>query len=264
MDRLYAFEGVDLGYGRNVILRSVDFDIRAGDFLGIVGPNGAGKTTLLKAVLGLLKPMCGHITRSSSAARIGYVPQRQAVDSIYPLTVQDIVLMGCYSRLGAIRRPGRRERGEASRALDLVGIADLASRSYRSLSGGQQQRALIARALIARPDILLLDEPTNGMDLVSETAMMDLLLRLHRQDRMTVVMVSHLLHVVVNYARRIAIVNEGSVREGDVDELVTEATLGDVYGIPVTVAQVDGRTVVLPGVEGAGKRSSEEALSWKA
>src|SRR5437588_2416737 len=204
MQKLIVFEKVDLGYGRNVVLRDIHFDIEQGDFLGIVGPNGAGKTTLLKAILGLLKPLSGQVFVSAGGLRIGYVPQRESVDTLFPLTVMDIVLMGRYTRLGPFGRPGRDDKERAMEALRSVGITDLANRSYPNLSGGQKQRALIARALVGNPNLLILDEPTNGMDLASERAIMELVRMLHDEDRITVLMVSHLLHTVVNYAKRIA------------------------------------------------------------
>ena len=247
MEKLITFEGVDLGYGRQPVLKSINFDVERGDFLGIVGPNGAGKTTLLKAILGLIRPMSGRVRRSEDGVRLGYVPQRDSVDSLFPLTVLDIVLMGRYSTLGPIGLPSSGDRKLAINALDHVAIADLASRPYPSLSGGQKQRALIARALVGEPNLLILDEPTNGMDLVSEKAIMDLVRHLHENDGITVLMVSHLLNTVVNYAHRIAIVGDGILREGDTATMVSDSSLSTLYGIPVLVVAVDGRLVVLPG-----------------
>ncbi len=247
MGKLIEFADVTLGYGRTPVLTGVDLDVRQGDFLGLVGPNGAGKTTLLKAILGLLKPMRGTIVGDAASLRIGYVPQRDSVDTLFPLTVQDIVLMGRYARLGAFGRPRRADLEAAGRVLDELGIADLARRPYPSLSGGQKQRTLIARALVGEPNLLILDEPTNGMDLPSEKAIMELVRRLHDGRHLTVLMVSHLLNTVINYAHRIAIVGDGSVREGEIADLVTGEALTRLYGTEVLVAQVDGRHVVLPG-----------------
>jgi ABC-type Mn2+/Zn2+ transport system ATPase subunit len=246
MNKLIQFSGVDLGYGSRRVLRGIDFDIAPGDFLGIVGPNGAGKTTLLKAILGLLQPISGHITRPAEGVRIGYVPQRDSVDTLFPLTVLDIVLMGRYRLIGPFARPGREDRSLAMKALKHVGMDSMAGRAYPNLSGGQKQRALIARALVGDPNLLILDEPTNGMDLVSEHAIMELVRRLHDEDGMTVLMVSHLLNTVVNYARRIAIVGDGMLREGAVVEMVTPNSLTDLYGMPVNVAKMDGQVVILP------------------
>jgi ABC-type Mn2+/Zn2+ transport system ATPase subunit len=262
MEKLIVFQKTDLGYGRNRVLTGIDFDVVAGDFLGIVGPNGAGKTTLLKAILGLLKPLSGQISRSTEGVRIGYVPQRDSVDTLFPLTVLDIVLMGRYSRLGALGRPGPEDKEKAMRALRHVDIADLAHRHYPSLSGGQKQRALIARALVGEPNLLILDEPTNGMDLVSEKAIMDLVRQLHDEDGMTVLMVSHLLNTVINYAKRIAIVGEGGLREGSVADMVTGDNLTRLYGIDVEVANFEGRRVVMPAsypASGGAKSSGKPA-----
>src|SRR2546425_1241090 len=164
MNKLIQFDKVDLGYGRRRVLTAIEFDVISGDFLGIVGPNGAGKTTLLKAILGLLKPMAGIVERPAEGLRIGYVPQRESVDTLFPLTVLDIVLMGRYTRLGPFGRPGKADRAEAMASLEHVGITNLAHRPYPNLSGGQKQRTLIARALVGDPNLLILDEPTNGMD----------------------------------------------------------------------------------------------------
>jgi ABC-type Mn2+/Zn2+ transport system ATPase subunit len=258
MQKLIAFSRVDLGYGRRRVLTDINFDVASGDFLGIVGPNGAGKTTLLKAILGLLKPMSGTVETASEGLRIGYVPQRDTVDTLFPLTVLDIVLMGRYTRVGPIGRPGPKDREEATRALAHVGMDAMAHRSYPNLSGGQKQRALIARALVGEPNLLILDEPTNGMDLASERAIMELVKHLHDVDRITVLMVSHLLNTVVNYAHRIAIVGEGTLREGMVTEMITNRSLSQLYDMEVQVAEVDGRLVVLPERRNHRPESDEE------
>lgn len=252
MKILVALEKADLGYSNRPVLTGVDLNIWEGDFLGIVGPNGAGKTTLLKVILGLLPPLSGKVMRPTEELRIGYVPQRESVDTLFPLTVLDIVLMGRYARLGAFARPGRIDRKAAMRALEHVGIAELAQRPYSDLSGGQKQRTLIARALVGEPNLLILDEPTNGMDLVGERAIMELVRHLHDEDRITVLMVSHLLNTVVNYAHRIAIVGEGTLREGTVKEMVTSERLADLYKMDVQVVRVGSRLVVLPGCNSAG------------
>ena len=246
MSNLIEFEKADLGYGRHVVLKEIDFDVQAGDFLGIVGPNGSGKTTLLKSVLGMIRPISGRVFRASERIRFGYVPQRETVDLLYPLSVMDIVLMGRYSRLGPFGRPGRTDRERAANALAHVGIGELAGRPYANLSGGQQQRTLIARALVGDPSLLVLDEPNTGMDLLGETATMELIHRLHVEDGIAVLMVTHHLATVVNYAKRIAVVGEGTLREGTVEEMITPENLTSLYGIPVQVARMDGHTTVIP------------------
>lgn len=252
---LIAFEHATLGYGRRAVLTDLNFTIPDGDFLGLVGPNGAGKTTILRAILGTLDPMGGTVT-VAPGLRFGYVPQRDAVDYGFPLTVMDVVLMGRYDRIGLARRPGRADRERAMQALEHVGIADLHRRSIRALSGGQRQRALIARALVGEPTLLVLDEPTNGMDLVSTTQILSLVRELHDRDRLTVLMVSHALNEVANYVNRIALVLEGAFRIGPVDEILTEETLSDMYGIPVDVEHVGHHRIVVarqPQPDGRGR-----------
>lgn len=250
MQNLISLKHADLGYGSKKVLTGVEFDVRAGDFLGIVGPNGAGKTTLLKTLLGLIRPVSGSMERYSEELRIGYVPQRESVDSLFPLSVMDIVSMGRYSRIGPFTRINKREKMLALRSLTHMGISQLAEKAYPSLSGGQKQRTLIARALVGEPNLLILDEPTNGMDLAGEANIMGLLRDLHDKDGLTVLMVSHLLNTVINYVKRIAIVGDGSVQEGLVSEMITSGRLTELYGLGVKVLSVDSRLVLVPDNHG--------------
>jgi ABC-type Mn2+/Zn2+ transport system ATPase subunit len=252
MTSLVRFDHATLGYGRRVVLSDLSFEIPEGDFLGLVGPNGAGKTTILRAILGTLEPLSGTVTLKPGL-RFGYVPQRDSVDYGFPLKVIDVVLMGRYDRIGLGRRPSAEDRDRAVEALTHVGIAHLADLQLAALSGGQKQRTLIARALVGGPNILVLDEPTNGMDLVSTTQILSLVRDLHERDRITVLMVSHALNEVANYVNRIALTMEGGFRIGTVDEIVNEATLTAMYGIPVEVDEVHGHRIVV-----AQRRPSSE------
>jgi ABC-type Mn2+/Zn2+ transport system ATPase subunit len=240
------------------VLTDLTFTIPDGDFLGLVGPNGAGKTTIVRAILGTLLPLGGTVS-VAEGLRFGYVPQRDAVDYGFPLTVMDVVLMGRYDRIGLMRRAGRLDRERAMAALEDAGITDLADRGIGALSGGQRQRALIARALVGEPNILVLDEPTNGMDLVATTQILSLVRELHDRDRLTVLMVSHALNEVANYVNRIALVLEGAFQVGPVGEILTEATLSEMYGIQVDVEQIGSHRIVVarkPAV-GEGKAAAD-------
>lgn len=251
-DPLVRFDRVTLGYGRRVVLSNLDFAIPDGDFLGLVGPNGAGKTTILRAILGTLKPLSGTVT-VRQGLRFGYVPQRDSVDYGFPLRVLDVVLMGRYDRIGLGRRPKREDRERAMLALSHVGIANLAQAPLSALSGGQKQRTLIARALVGEPNILVLDEPTNGMDLVATTQILSLVRDLHEREKLTVLMVSHALNEVANYVNRIALTMEGAFRIGSVDEVMEEATLTTMYGIPVEVDEVHGHRIVVARRQASGE-----------
>ena len=243
---LIRFEHLSVGYGRHVVLRDVNLTVPPGDFLGIVGPNGAGKTTLLKTLLGTLRPLGGQLTHSLRTGTFGYVPQREAVDETFPLTVREMIVMGRFARIGLLRRPHEVDYARVTAAAEYVGISELLERRYRTLSGGQKQRTLIARALVVEPSVLLLDEPTNGMDLPAEKVIMDLVSGLHRGGKLTVIMVSHLLNLVAAYVRRLAIVGDGRLEVGPVETMLTEDKLSALYRTPVVVGHLDGRTVVLP------------------
>jgi ABC-type cobalamin/Fe3+-siderophores transport system ATPase subunit len=243
---LVACEGVDLGYGKRRILKDFNLVLAAGDNLAIVGPNGSGKTTLLKALLGILRPLRGQVRRAAGL-RFGYVPQRQFVDEVYPFTVLDIALMGRYPLLGTFARPGQADREFTRQCLRHVDIADLAGHAYRELSGGQKQRVLIARALAGEPAVLVLDEPTNDMDLASEHAIMELVKHLREADGLTVVMVSHLLNVVANYADSLVILDNGTRITGSLSEVLSSENLSSLYGIPVEVGVCAGQRVVVTG-----------------
>jgi ABC-type Mn2+/Zn2+ transport system ATPase subunit len=245
---LVAVEEAAIGYGRRAFLSGIRLEVAPGDFLAMVGPNGGGKTTLLLTLLGALPLVSGRLLRPRPL-RVGYVPQRDHVDPIWPFTVGEVVLMGRVPGLGPLRRPGQRDREEALRALARVGIEQLADRWYGELSGGQRQRTLIARALAAEPELLAVDEPTNGMDPGAELATMDLLRDLHRaKDGLAIVMVSHRIEAVANYARTLAYVDKDQAlfRVGPLAEMLRPDALEALYGRPVTVREENGRRYVYP------------------
>ncbi|MDW8290062.1 MAG: ABC transporter ATP-binding protein [Armatimonadota bacterium] len=240
---LVRFQGVQLGYGRQTVLEDIHLDIFPGDFFGLVGPNGSGKTTLLRCLLGILPPLSGQVARATGL-RVGYVPQREVLDTLFPLTALDIVLMGRYPHVGLLRSPRRHDREVALRCLQQVGLADWARRLYRELSGGQRQRVLIARALAVEPNLLVLDEPTNGLDLPTEAAILDLIERLHREEGLTIVLVSHVLNVVARYATRLGVLLDGRLLVGEAEQLLQEQVLQEVYGVPVCVQRIDRHYLV--------------------
>jgi ABC-type Mn2+/Zn2+ transport system ATPase subunit len=222
----------------------VDLDLPRQDFLALVGPNGSGKTTILRAILKLIQPLSGSLERSEPGLRLGYVPQRESLDTTWPLRAREVVAMGLYDRIGLFRRPGRAEWDAATRALDSVGIGELADHPYASLSGGQKQRTLIARALASSPDVLCLDEPTAGMDVAGARAILALIGELHEAG-ITVVFVTHQLNDVVNSALRIGLVSGGGLSVGTTAEMITEERLAALYRVPVEVIQAGGRRLVM-------------------
>lgn len=250
MQPLIQFRNATLGYGPKIVLKDISFSILDGDFFGLVGPNGAGKTTLLRAILGTLKPMSGEVVvrnNNGKPVRFGYVPQRDTVDYVMPYTVEEVVAMGRYRQVGLLKSVSQHDRRIVHESLQHVDISELKHVAFKDLSGGQKQRTLIARALASEPEVLILDEPTNGMDLSSRLSILQLVRHLHEHDKLTVLMVSHLLDDVANYVKRIALVERSAFQVGDVDEILTAENLSALYEMPVTVSNVGGAKIIRAG-----------------
>jgi ABC-type Mn2+/Zn2+ transport system ATPase subunit len=224
---LLRLRDVTLGYGHRPVLEHVSLEIGRGEFVALLGPNGAGKTTLLRGVVGLLPVMTGSLEYSFDRTKnpLGYVPQRESLDPTFPLTVLEVVLMGTYARLSPLRRVGRRERGLASRALELVGLGAIAGQRFASLSGGQMQRALIARALAAEPNFLLLDEPTAGVDAEATATIMAVVSRLNREDGLTVLLVTHQVRMLQGLVGAVFWVQDGRVTRRHAEDLMMPAAV---------------------------------------
>ncbi len=225
---LIRLRAAAFGYGGKAVVSGVDLEVGAGRFLGIVGPNGSGKTTLFRGILGLVPVLAGSSERASGVV-FGYVPQRESLDAGYPLAALEVVEMGAYRRLDALRRPARAERAAALDLLARVGLATEARTPFSELSGGQRQRVLIARALLTRPDVLLLDEPTSGVDRGAQERILELLRELHGEG-LTILLVSHHLGLVREAVGEVLVVAEGRVRRGDPRELLAPERLDALFG----------------------------------
>ncbi len=227
-----ALHDVSLGYDGRPILQHISFTVERGEFLALLGPNGAGKTTLLRGMLGLIPVLAGRIEFGFDrvASPPGYVPQKDTLDAIFPLTALEVVLMGTYAHLSPFRPVGRRQRRLAEESLRQVGLADLATHPFWSLSGGQKQRILIARALAAEPQVLLLDEPTAGIDPDAVTAIMDVIARLNHERELTVVLVSHHLRLVRSLVRSVIWVDHGDASKGPTETMLSPEHLESIFG----------------------------------
>ncbi|RIK73985.1 MAG: manganese ABC transporter ATP-binding protein [Planctomycetota bacterium] len=228
-----------VAYHRRPVLWDIDLAVPEGKLVGVIGPNGAGKTTLIKAVLGLTPLASGKVEIYGRPYRqqrrlVGYVPQRESVDWDFPVTVRDVVLMGCYGRLGWFRRPGRAERQIADRCLEQVGMTSFARRQISQLSGGQQQRVFLARALAEEAKIYFLDEPFAGVDAATESAIVNLLQSMRHSGK-TVFVVHHDLQTVREYFDYVILLNLRLVACGPVAETFTPDNLHKTYGGRLTL-----------------------------
>src|SRR5262245_23195096 len=227
-DLLLAAEDLTLRYRGSPVLHGVDLEVRGGEFWFLIGPNGSGKTTLLRAIVGQLRPAAGRLELHPmlrDRAAIGFVPQRCEPNPILPTTVREFVTLG----LVGIRASEAERRERLAWALAHVGLDGLERRSYWELSGGQRQRALVARALVRRPRLLILDEPTNNLDFLIERGILDLLAALHREERTTVLFVTHALHLAERYGTHVALFGDGSVAAGLAGALLRPEQLAQYY-----------------------------------
>lgn len=198
-------EDVTLGYEGIAVTENLNFSVSSGDYLCIVGENGVGKSTLIKALLGLLEPMKGKISTGEGlrSDEIGYLPQQTVIQRDFPASVREIVFSGLSGKNGFRPFYSKELKVHAKKQMEKMGISHLEKRCYRELSGGQQQRVLLARALCATGKMLLLDEPVGGLDPKAKEEMYELIAKLNKEDKITVIMVSHDISAAVKYASHI-------------------------------------------------------------
>ena len=199
------FQNVSVGYDGKAVTEGLNFSLADGAYLSIVGENGAGKSTTMKTLLGLIKPIDGKIIFADGlrSNEIGYLPQQTQVQRDFPATVTEVVLSGCLNQLGFKPFYTKEQKQTAKKWMDRLEITDISKRSYKQLSGGQQQRVLLARALCATKKLIVLDEPVSGLDPVVTENMYELIRQINREDKITVIMVSHDLAAALRYSSHI-------------------------------------------------------------
>jgi manganese/zinc/iron transport system ATP- binding protein len=236
-----ALEVHDLtvAYHKKPVLWGVDLAVPRGRLVGIIGPNGAGKSTLIKAAMGMMPVSSGWVKIfgepvKKSLKRIGYVPQRESVDWDFPVSVQDVVLMGRYGHLGLLKRPSKRDREIAHECLDKVKMLPYANRQISNLSGGQQQRVFLARALAQESDLYFMDEPFAGVDAATESAIVTLLHELRNKGK-TLLVVHHDLPTARDYFDTLLLLNMRVVAFGPTDQVFNHELLQKTYGGRLTI-----------------------------
>jgi zinc transport system ATP-binding protein len=236
-----VFEVAHLNYraGMQTILKDISLKVLQGEYCAVIGPNGGGKTTLIRLLLGLEKPASGSIRLFGEPQKqfrrweqIGYVPQQVAqTDRLFPGTVEEIVGMGRVSRLGWDKRWRKEDYEIIERAMNRMEVANLRKKLIGELSGGQRQRVMIARALVSEPKVLILDEPNTGVDQRSQQRFYSLLRQLNRDERLTILFVTHDVGVIADDIARLFTVNTTLTTCNDPKTMLNCEGMSELYGI---------------------------------
>jgi zinc/manganese transport system ATP-binding protein len=266
-EEILSVSDVRVRLGGREVLDGVGFDIRAGEFTGLIGANGAGKTTLFRVILGLEAPSAGSVLvagrpRSRRNPLIGYVPQKFLLDPDMPLRARDLVGLGLNAHKLGIARPSRRRRELVQEMLEAVGAESVGDSRVGQLSGGEQQRVLIAHALISRPRLLLMDEPLANLDLRSAHEVVALLARIAAEQQIAVLISAHEINPLLPVMDRVIYLAAGRAASGPAHEVVRSDVLSRLYGYHVDVLRVHGRVLVVagPGGEREGEADGDDQL----
>jgi ABC-type Mn2+/Zn2+ transport system ATPase subunit len=229
---------VEIGFEAKPLTAPIEIFIGENEFWGVIGPNGGGKTTLLKTILGLLPKVSGELNYSPKCS-FGYVPQHKSFDKLFPISVMELVLMGRYGKVGFGKSITKNDKQIAMDCLEKVGIYQLADRTFRSLSGGEIQRALIARALVGEPSVVVLDEPTVSVDIRGEIEIMDLVSSIQVEYNLTVIMVSHYIGRVAEYAERLILIDKDSrvFEQGLSADIVNSESVKEIFGMNISIGE---------------------------
>lgn len=227
MSPILRFDAASLGYSRMPVVTGLSGVLDAGEALALVGPNGSGKTTVIRSILSDVRVLDGSV--DVDAAVIGHVPQSTDLDLEFPVTAVEVVTMGLYGELGWLHRPTKEHRLRVNAALERVGMSDRAQTRFGRLSGGQRQRILLARALVAQPQLVLLDEPFNGLDQPNRDALINIIMSMKKQG-VAVVVSTHDLGLARLTCDKALLLSGRQVAFGSLDEVLTPECLARAYG----------------------------------
>jgi zinc/manganese transport system ATP-binding protein len=260
---LVQLEHVSLAFGDRRVLDDVTFELRAGEFTGLIGSNGVGKTTMLRVLLGLLRPSTGHVHYGEIDGRpiaIGYVPQRLSIDPDVPVRARDFVALGLEGRRW---RPAQRKAARVlvDEYLAAVEATSCADQRLGALSGGELQRVLIAHALISRPAVLVLDEPLANLDPHSVQEIVQLLHSVATERNIAILLSAHEMNALLPVMDRIVYLTNGKAASGPTEEVIRADVLSELYGHHVDVLRLHGRVLVVAEPSAATDRlPSHETL----
>jgi manganese/iron transport system ATP-binding protein len=241
-----VFENVTAGYGQMPALKDISLEIPQGLHVAVVGPNGAGKTTLFKTLVNLLPVWSGKILIHGKPFGqhqdcIAYIPQRGEVDWRFPVTVEDVVMMGRFAKTGMFRQPAKKDREAVRESMRRIGILEKGGARINELSGGQQQRAFLARALAQEPHILLMDEPFTGVDFNTQEATLQIIDSL-RDEGVTVLVATHDLNMASEHFDRVILLNHELIAYDNPAKVMTRENIRRAFGAHVLF--MDGVAVV--------------------
>ena len=247
---IVTLEHATLHIGGRTVLSDVSFDIRSGEFIGVLGPNGAGKTTLMRAILGLLSPSDGNVkvfgrTPERGNPAIGYLPQLRTVLPDLRVRGRDFIASSLNGERWGVPAFTRHDRGMIEKTLDAVGARDLAARPLSDMSGGERQRLLLAQALIGAPKLLLLDEPLISLDARHQEVAIDVVRKVCREQKITVLFSAHELNQLLGTLDRVLYLGNGQAVLGTIGEVVTAPVLSRLYGTDIQVVRADGHIFVM-------------------
>lgn len=231
-------------YQKDWVLNNISFQVKKGEFLGIIGPNGSGKTTLLKILYRLLSPECGEVLLESRSLqkmdrieiskKIGVVAQETHI--LFPFRVIEVVLMGRNPYMRHLIFETKKDLEIAKRAMELTEISSLSDRFIDELSGGERKRVFIARALTQEPEIILLDEPTANLDMHHQIDFLNLIQSLNKEKGLTIIMATHDINISSEFCNRIILLQNGNIfKMGTPSEVITQENIEKVYGCKVLV-----------------------------
>jgi zinc/manganese transport system ATP-binding protein len=245
-----TLDHVTLRIGTRKVLADVSFNIEAGEFIGVLGPNGAGKTTLMRAILGLLGPESGSVKVFGLKPHrgnpvIGYLPQLRTVLPDLRVRGRDFIASSLNGERWGLPSVSQHDRGMIEETLDAVGARDLAARPLSDMSGGERQRLLLAQALIGSPKLLLLDEPLISLDARHQEVVIDVVRKVCRERKITVMFSAHELNQLLGTLDRVLYLGSGQAALGAVDEVVTAPVLSRLYGTDIQVLRADGHIFVM-------------------
>jgi iron complex transport system ATP-binding protein len=243
---LLELRDITCGYGSNKVINNVSFTVDKGDFCGIIGPNGAGKTTIFRVITRVLAPWQGEVhyngkdifslSRIVLAREVATMPQ--LLETPFSFTVREFVMMGRFPHLKKFTRPRKSDLDVVDESLLLTDTAAVSGRTLNELSGGERQRVILAQALAQEPQLLLLDEPTSHLDIGHQAGILDLIKKLNRERKMTVIMVQHDLNLASLYCEKLILMDKGRIfTQGTPMEVLNYQNIEEVYKTVVIVKE---------------------------